>query len=53
MWEKWKADFVLNFIDNDRWLMLVRGLIATLKITVVALLIGVAIGVLVAAIRTK
>ena len=53
MWEKWQADFQLNFIDNDRWLMLVRGLIATLQITVVALLIGVAIGVLVAAIRSS
>ena len=52
MFEKWKADFTLNFIDNDRWLMLVRGLVATLEITAVALIIGVAIGVVVAAIRS-
>ena len=52
MFEKWKADFTLNFIDNDRWMMLVRGLIATLEITAVALIIGVAIGIVVAAVRS-
>ena len=52
MFEQFKADFTLNFIDNDRWLMLMRGLVATLQITSVALIIGVAIGVIVAAIRS-
>ncbi len=52
MFEQLKADFILNFIDNDRWLMLLQGLVSTLKITAVALIIGVVIGVLVAAIRS-
>ena len=52
MIEKFKADFQLNFIDNDRYMMILRGLIATLEITAVALLIGVAIGVLVGAVRS-
>lgn len=52
MFEKWKADFVLNFIENDRWEMLVKGLVVTLEITAVALVIGVVIGVVVAGIRS-
>ena len=52
MFDKFQADFKLNFIDNDRWLMIVRGLLATLEITAVALLIGVAIGVVVGAVRS-
>ncbi len=45
-------DFKLNFIDGDRWKMLVEGLGNTLLITFVALIIGVIIGVVVAAIRS-
>ena len=52
MFEKWKADFVLNFIENDRWEMLLKGLVVTLEITAVALVIGVVIGVVVAGIRS-
>lgn len=52
MLEQFKADFTLNFIENDRWMMLVRGLLATLEITAVALIIGVCIGIVVAAVRS-
>ena len=52
MFSKWQADFKLNFIDNDRWQMLLTGLVATLEITAVALIIGVIIGTVVAAIRS-
>ena len=52
MFEKFTNDFHLNFIENDRWLMLLRGLAATLEITAVALIIGVVIGVLVGAVRS-
>ncbi len=52
MIEQLKADFQLNFIDNDRWMMIVEGLFATLRITAVALLIGVIIGVVVGTIRS-
>lgn len=45
-------DFTLNFINDNRWMMLVEGLLNTLLITAVALVIGVAIGVIVAAVRS-
>ena len=49
---KLKKEFVLNFIDGHRWKWLLEGLLATLKITAVALVIGIAIGVVIAAIRS-
>ncbi|MBR1627916.1 MAG: amino acid ABC transporter permease [Lachnospiraceae bacterium] len=52
MMEQFSADFRLNFIENDRWMMIAKGLIATLEITAVALMIGVAIGVVVGTIRS-
>ena len=45
-------DFKLNFIDGDRWTWLLQGLGNTLYITFVALLIGIAIGVVIAAVRS-
>lgn len=44
--------FVQNFIENQRYLYLLRGLGNTLIITVFALIIGVAVGFLVAVIRS-
>lgn len=46
-------EFVLNFIEGDRWKMLWDGLLGTLKITFVALLIGVVIGIIVAGVRSS
>ena len=46
-----KAQFILNFIDDDRWRYLLDGLGVTLEITVFALLIGITIGITVAIIR--
>ena len=40
-----KADFILNFIEKDRWLMLVKGLGNTLLMTIFATIIGVIIAV--------
>ena len=45
--------FRLNFINGDRWKWIVQGLLATLEITAVALVIGIAIGVIVAAVRSS
>ena len=50
--EKLKADFVLNFVKANRWKFLLEGLGNTLIITVVALLIGVALGVIIAGVRS-
>lgn len=51
-WTDFAADFHLNFIASDRWMSLVKGLGATLQITFFALLIGLVIGVVVAAVRS-
>ena len=50
--ESIKADFILNFITKDRWLLLAKGLGNTLLMTVYALLIGVVIGIVIAVIRS-
>jgi len=44
--------FRLNFIDGDRWRWLVQGLGNTLLITFFAVLIGIAIGIVVSAVRS-
>ena len=46
------AQFKLNFIEKDRWKSLLGGLGNTLKITLFAAVLGVAIGIIIAAIRT-
>lgn len=45
--------FRLCFIEGDRWTWITKGLLTTLEITAVALLIGTALGVIVAAIRSS
>ncbi len=52
-WADISAQFTLNFIDGDRWKMLLNGLLGTLEITAVALIIGIVIGIIVAAIRSS
>lgn len=51
-WSGFKADFILNFINDNRWQYLLRGLGVTLKVTFFALLLGIAIGILVSVIRS-
>ena len=51
-WDGIKADFVLNFIKEDRWMLLATGLGNTLKITFVALIIGILLGSIVAMVRS-
>ncbi len=47
-----KADFILNFIDDDRWQYLWTGLGNTLKITFFAVILGIVIGVVIAMVRS-
>ncbi len=47
-----KAEFILNFIDKNRWKMLWDGLQNTLLIALLACLMGIVIGVVVAVVRT-
>ena len=49
---KVKADFILNFIDGDRWKLILSGLGVTLKITLIAIIIGIIIGIVLATIRS-
>ncbi len=49
---KFQADFQLNFIDSNRWQLILKGLGNTLEITAVAVLLGIAIGAVVAAVRS-
>lgn len=48
-----KADFILNFVDDSRWKFITSGLKNTLLITLLAVLIGVALGVIVAIVRAS
>lgn len=47
-----QANFVLNFIDDNRWRYLLTGLGNTLKITLFAVILGIAIGVVISIIRS-
>ena len=51
-WDDIKSQFTLNFIEKDRWKTLFEGLGNTLKITLFAAILGVFIGIIIAAIRT-
>ncbi len=48
-----KEDFILNFIEQERWRFLTTGLKNTLIITFWALLLGILLGVIVAIIRAS
>lgn len=45
--------FAFNFIEGDRWRIILDGLLVTLKITLFAALIGVALGFLVGLVRAS
>ena len=51
MLQSFMDSFYLNFIEDDRWMYLVDGLKVTLLVTFFAVLIGIALGFLVAVIR--
>ena len=47
-----KAQFILNFIDGERWRYLLNGLGLTLEITFFALILGISIGIIIAIVRS-
>ena len=51
MFEELKAQFILNFITDDRWMSLFWGLVVTLKITYFAVILGFVLGFSVAIVR--
>lgn len=50
--EKLKADFVLNFVQANRWKYLLSGLSNTLLITLLSCLLGIVIGIVIAMVRS-
>ena len=48
-----KAEFILNFVDKNRWKLLLNGLGNTLLISLLACLIGIVLGALIAIVRTS
>lgn len=48
-----RDEFILNFVKDGRWKWLLQGLGNTLRITAIALLLGLAIGVVVASVRAS
>ena len=51
-WTSLCADFYLNFIKEDRWKYLVRGLGVTLEVALFAAIAGMILGALLAIVRT-
>ena len=47
-----KQDFIQTFITGDRWQSMLEGLGTTLLITLCALVIGVVLGIIIAAVRS-
>jgi arginine/lysine/histidine transport system permease protein len=50
--DKVQADFYQNFIQDNRWHLMWRGLGVTLRITLGALVIGICIGILISIVRS-
>lgn len=51
--DNFKSQFDLNFIQKDRWKYMLQGLGNTLTITAVAAIIGIVLGVIIAAVRSS
>lgn len=52
LWEELNKDFYQSFVFGERWKLYLEGIGNTLKVAVLALLMGVVLGLLVAVIRT-
>ncbi len=52
MFDEFYSQFKLNFIDENRWFSLLKGLGTTLEITFLALILGLVIGIVIATVRS-
>lgn len=52
IFDELKSEFILNFIEKDRWKLLLGGLKTTLIITLFSVVIGVVLGLIVAIVRS-
>ena len=48
-----KEQFIVSFLENDRWLLLLKGLRISFTVMIGSLLLGIIIGILVAVVRTS
>ena len=53
MWAEFVNEFTFVFIEDNRYQHIVKGFGNTLKITAGALLVGIIIGIIVAAVRSS
>jgi len=51
-WNNLVKKFVLCFIDDNRWMYMAKGLAVTMEVTLMALVIGLLLGIVVAAVRS-
>ena len=51
-WQEFYVKFYQAFIEGDRWKQYLEGVGTTLMVTALALVIGIALGVLVAVVRS-
>ncbi len=51
-WAEWKDRLYTNFVADDRYMYLLKGLWMTLKITFFAVLLGIVLGVIAAIVRS-
>ena len=52
VFSEFKKDFITCFIEKDRYKFILNGLLNTIKLAVVALVLGIVIGTIIALIRT-
>lgn len=52
IWNDLVDKFVLCFIEDNRWLYMVRGLGVTIEVTVMSLILGMILGIVIAAVRS-
>jgi len=52
LFDEIKRQFILNFIDDNRWLFLLDGLLVTIRVALLALIFGIMIGIVVSIIRS-
>ena len=52
IWNNLVDKFILCFVEDNRWLYMVRGLGVTLEVTALSLVLGLILGIVIAAVRS-
>lgn len=51
-WQDFFVNFYRAFVEGDRWTLYLKGVLTTLRVTALALIMGIILGVLVAVVRS-